>query len=67
MASCYPTETLRISPIGAADTIRLPAYSSPLLASIYPADGTDQPQARTRPSTGGSSAAPLGCLRLYLI
>jgi hypothetical protein len=31
-----------------------------MLASAYQADGADQFQARKRPLTGGSSAAPLG-------
>jgi hypothetical protein len=34
-------ETLRISPIGAADYIRLPACGSLMLASAYQADGAD--------------------------
>jgi hypothetical protein len=42
-----------------ADTIRLPARGSLLLASVYQADGADQLQARKRPSAGGSFAAPL--------
>jgi hypothetical protein len=49
-----------VAGLSAADYIRLPACGSLMLASAYQADGADQSQARKRPSTGGSSAAPLG-------